>query len=149
MFSRVLAVLIFVIFSLGMLFFFYTNESYELSFKARFYYSISNYEKAYELSKKAAELDWKNKMASSVLIRSEVALRYENYIKQGEEYMAKIRALSAVGIGRADKERIGLMCDIMQTQFDMLGAKGHAPDDLLELAKRSKDSFARLKSELF
>lgn len=149
MLGRILAVLIFVFISLGALFFFYTNQSYGLSFKSRFYYGISNYQQSYDLALKAYELDWKNKMASSLLLRSKAALKYENYIKQGEDYLAKIVAFSSDGVDKSEQKRIELMCDIMIDEFDGLGFKAHTPDELYELAKVMRDNFNKLKAELF
>ncbi|BCX79705.1 hypothetical protein LBC_11670 [Campylobacter sp. 19-13652] len=149
MLSRALAVLIFVFISLGALFFFYTNESYELAFKARFYYSISNYEQSYELARRAYELDWKNKMASSLLLRAGAALKYEAYLKQGNDYSSKILSLGVDGVDKAEEKRIALMCDIMIEQFGDLGSRVHTPDELYEAAEAMRDKFKKLKSALF
>lgn len=150
MFNKILAVLIFIFISLFGLFFFFTSESYKLSFKSGFYYSISNYQQSYDLALKAYKLDWKNKMASSLLVRSDIALNYEKYINQGEEYLSRIRGISAIGVDKTDKKRIELMCDIMIEQFKELHPKKiYTTDELFESAKNMQDNFKRLKSELF
>lgn len=144
-----LAVFIFIFVVLFSAFFFYTDGSYQLSFKSKFYYSISNYKESYELASKAAKLDWKNKMAASLLVKSEIALKYEDYIQQGMDYIQSIGKMSQAGISNEDKGRINLMCDIMIEQFDAIVGKAHAPEDLLLKATQIRDNFKRVKSELF
>lgn len=149
MFSRLLAVLIFIAFVCFGAFFLYFNKSYELSFKAKFYYSISNYQKAYELAKQAYELDWKNKMADGVLKQSILALEYESYLGLALDYKNRIKAMSEAGISKADKARIELMCDVMINSFLNLKTSATLPSELSKRAAKARDDFLKLKNELF
>lgn len=63
--------LIFGVMIAGMIF----NPSYQKSLEARFYYTIGDYNKAYNLAKEAFEQDLYNRMASAVMIQPQTALK--------------------------------------------------------------------------
>ncbi|CAD7287213.1 hypothetical protein [Campylobacter suis] len=130
-------------------FFFATNGSYQLSFKARFYESIGNYEQALQLSKEALSIDAYNKMATATHANATNSLKFVTYISQGNEYLSKIRAMSDKGVSKADRERIKIMCEIMIDDFVTLTSVYTRDDELRQNAKDMYENFLKLKSELF
>jgi tetratricopeptide (TPR) repeat protein len=111
---------------------------------------VGNYEKAYELAKKANDSDSYNKMAFTVLAQSKIALEYVNYIKEGNEYFKKIDKISSKKeYSDADKVRIKLMCEIMLGNYKKLVPTKLTNKDLIKDAKKSRDKFLQLYKELF
>ena len=100
---------IFIIAFFGL--FFYSDNSYKLALEAKFYYESKEYEKAINLSQKALDLDAYNKMASTTLNQSKAAMKFSSYIKNGKEYLERIKKMSQSGVSKADNERIKMMCD--------------------------------------
>lgn len=129
--------------------FFATNSSYQLSFKARFYYEIGEYERARELSSEAVRLDIYNKMAQTILNQSQISIKISDYIKDGESYLERIEQMGRNGVSNADRERIRLMCEVMIDGFLQLPNSPLVKDNLKERAKTIREDFVRLKKELF
>ena len=84
--------------------FFETNGSYQLSFKAKFYYEIGNFDEAFKLSQRALELDNYNKMASTLVNQSKIALKFTAYINDGKKYLQNIKQMSQNEVSNADRE---------------------------------------------
>ena len=129
--------------------FFYSDNSYKLALEAKFYYESKEYEKALNLSQKALDLDIYNKMASTTLNQSKAAMKFNSYIKNGKEYLDRIKKMSQSGVSRADKERIKMMCDVMIEDFESLRNSALLDDELKSEALKMKEAFAKLKNELF
>lgn len=119
-----------------------------MAFKARFYYGIQNYQKSYELAQKAYELDYKNKMAHSVLLRSKVALKYEDYLIQGRQYLNQIEKMSLAGVGKVEIKRIEMICDIMLLHYSQLGEKSLITKELELASEQMAQDFKRIAKEL-
>ena len=138
---------IFIIASFGL--FFYSDNSYKLSLEAKFYYESKEYEKALNLSQKALDLDAYNKMAATTLNQSKAAMKFSSYIKNGKEYLERIKKMSQNGVSKADNERIKMMCDAMIEDFESLRNSALLDDELKSEALKMKEAFAKLKNELF
>lgn len=126
-----------------------TSESYQSSFKAKFYQSIGNYELAHELSQRALELDMYNKQAHAILAQSQNALIIKDYVKQGEEYLAKIRTLSQSTASAGELERVKLMCEIIINEWERISKIKTEDSELSEQAHKIYENFSRLYKELF
>ena len=138
---------IFIIALFGL--FFYSDNSYKLALEAKFYYESKEYEKAINLSQKALDLDVYNKMASTTLNQSKAAMKFSSYIKNGKEYLERIKKMSQNGVSKADNERIKMMCDVMIEDFESLRNSALLDEELKSEALKMKEAFAKLKNELF
>ena len=138
---------IFIIALFGL--FFYSDNSYKLALEAKFYYESKEYEKALNLSQKALDLDIYNKMAATTLNQSKAAMKFSSYIKNGKEYLERIKKMSQNGVNKADNERIKMMCDVMIEDFESLRNSALLDDELKSEALKMKEAFAKLKNELF
>ena len=138
---------IFIIALFGL--FFYSDNSYKLALEAKFYYESKEYEKAINLSQKALDLDAYNKMAATTLNQSKAAMKLSSYIKNGKEYLERIKKMSQNGVSKADNERIKMMCYLMIEDFESLRNSALLDDELKSEALKMKEAFAKLKNELF
>lgn len=138
---------IFIIALFGL--FFYSDNSYKLALEAKFYYESKEYEKAINLSQKALDLDAYNKMPSTTLNQSKAAIKFNSYIKNGKEYLERIKKMSQNGVSKADNERIKMMCDVMIEDFESLKNSALLDEELKSEALKMKEAFAKLKNELF
>ena len=144
-FSIFIAIFIIALFGL----FFYSDNSYKLALEAKFYYESKEYEKAINLSQKALDLDAYNKMAATTLNQSKAAMKFSSYIKNGKEYLDRIKKMSQNGVSKADNERIKMMCDVMIEDFESLKNSALLDEELKSEALKMKEAFAKLKNELF
>ena len=138
---------IFIIALFGL--FFYSDNSYKLALEAKFYYESKEYEKALNLSQKALDLDAYNKMAATTLNQSKAAMKFNSYIKNGKEYLERIKKMSQNGVSKADNDRIKMMCDVMIEDFESLRNSALLDEELKSEALQMKEAFAKLKNELF
>lgn len=138
---------IFIIALFGL--FFYSDNSYKLALEAKFYYESKEYEKALNLSQKALDLDAYNKMATTTLNQSKAATKFSSYIKNGKEYLERIKKMSQSGVSKANNERIKMMCDVMIEDFESLRNSALLDEELKSEALKMKEAFAKLKNELF
>ncbi|MBE9817839.1 hypothetical protein [Campylobacter concisus] len=143
--SIFIAIFLIVLFGL----FFYSDNSYKLALEAKFLYENKEYEKALNLSQKALDIDIYNKMANTVLNQSKAAIKFSSYIKNGKEYLERIKKMSQSSISKADSERIKMMCDVMIEDFDDLKNSALLDSELKNEALNTKEIFVKLKNELF
>ena len=143
--SIFIAIFLIVLFGL----FFYSDNSYKLALEAKFLYENKEYEKALNLSQKALDIDIYNKMANTVLNQSKAAIKFSSYIKNGKEYLERIKKMSQSSVSKADSERIKMMCDVMIEDFDDLKNSALLDNELKNEALNTKESFVKLKNELF
>ena len=143
--SIFIAIFLIVLFGL----FFYSDNSYKLALEAKFLYENKEYEKALNLSQKALDIDIYNKMANTVLNQSKAAIKFSSYIKNGKEYLERIKKMSQSSISKADSERIKMMCDVMIEDFDDLKNSALLDSELKNEALNTKEIFFKLKNELF
>ncbi|MCD8212724.1 MAG: hypothetical protein LUC34_01495 [Campylobacter sp.] len=147
--AKLLAVFLPILIIIASWLFFETDGSYQLSFKAKFYYEIGNFDRSFELSKKALELDSYNKMASTLVNQSKIALKFSAYVKDGENFLEKIKKISQKEVTNADKERIKLMCEIMINGYEQLKNSPLIAKSLKNEAQNMRENFIKLKNELF
>ncbi|WP_103576348.1 hypothetical protein [Campylobacter concisus] len=143
--SIFIAIFLIVLFGL----FFYSDNSYKLALEAKFLYENKEYEKALNLSQKALDIDIYNKMANTVLNQSKAAIKFNSYIKNGKEYLERIKKISQSSVSKADSERIKMMCDVMIDGFDDLKNLALLDSELKNEALNTKEIFVKLKNELF
>ena len=143
--SIFIAIFLIVLFGL----FFYSDNSYKLALEAKFLYENKEYEKALNLSQKALDIDIYNKMANTVLNQSKAAIKFNSYIKNGKEYLERIKKMSQSSVSKADSERIKMMCDVMIEDFDDLKNSALLDNELKNEALNTKEIFVKLKNELF
>ncbi|WP_107686571.1 hypothetical protein [Campylobacter concisus] len=143
--SIFIAIFLIVLFGL----FFYSDNSYKLALEAKFLYENKEYEKALNLSQKALDIDIYNKMANTVLNQSKAAIKFSSYIKNGKEYLERIKKMSQSSVSKADSERIKMMCDVMIEDFDDLKNSVLLDNELKNEALNTKEIFVKLKNELF
>ena len=143
--SIFIAIFLIILFGL----FFYSDNSYKLALEAKFYYESKEYEKAINLSQKALDLDAYNKMAATTLNQSKAAMKFSSYIKNGKEYLERIKKMSQSSVSKADSERIKMMCDVMIEDFDDLKNSALLDNELKNKALNTKEIFVKLKNELF
>jgi len=150
MLSKINLIIFVIVLLGGSLFYFSSNSSYKNSVQARVYYILGNYESAYELATEAYNEDNYNKMANTVMIQSKIALNYENYIKQGNEYLKKIDEISLKKeYTQEDKTRVKFMCEIMIESYDDLKPSTLTDETLQENCKKMQKKFKQLYAELF
>ena len=143
--SIFIAIFLIVLFGL----FFYSDSSYKLTLEAKFLYENKEYEKALNLSQKALDIDIYNKMANTVLNQSKAAIKFSSYIKNGKEYLERIKKMSQSSVSKADSERIKMMYDVMIEDFDDLKNSALLDSELKNEALNTKEIFVKLKNELF
>ena len=143
--SIFIAIFLIILFGL----FFYSDNSYKLTLEAKFLYENKEYEKALNLSQKALDIDIYNKMANTILNQSKAAIKFSSYIKNGKEYLERIKKMSQSSVSKADSERIKMMCDVMIEDFDNLKNSALLDNELKNEALNTKEIFVKLKNELF
>lgn len=143
--SIFIAIFLIVLFGL----FFYSDNSYKLALEAKFLYENKEYEKSLNLSQKALDIDIYNKMANTILNQSKAAIKFSSYIKNGKEYLERIKKMSQNSVSKADNERIKMMCDVMIEDFDNLKNSALLDSELKTEALNTKEIFVKLKNELF
>ncbi len=150
MLSKIKLIIFVLLILLGSFLYFSFNSSYQDSIEARIYYLLGNYKEAYKLAKKAYEKDSYNKMANTILTQSKIALSYEKYIEEGNEYLKKINEISSKkDFSSADKVRIKMMCEIMIESYNDLKSSVLTDDELKKNAHDMQKKFQQLYDELF
>ncbi|HIC43768.1 MAG TPA: hypothetical protein EYO73_05630 [Sulfurimonas sp.] len=125
------------------------NPSYQLSVEAKFHYSMSNYEKAYDLSSEAYEMEPYNRMASSVMVQSKYALRYVDYNQEAQKYLSIIEGYaSQKKISVAEQMRIKMMCDIMIDKHNKMQPTILIDKDLVKESRNHYKKFKKLNENL-
>ena len=125
------------------------NPSYEKSIEAKLYYSIGNYEKAYTLSSEAFELEPYNRMANSVMVQSQYALRYVNYNNEAKQYLSIIRTYAdQEKITLAEQMRIKMMCDIMIEKHEKMQPTILIDEALVIESQKYYEQFVKLHERI-
>ena len=88
-------------------------------------------------------------MAATTLNQSKAAIKFSSYIKNGKEYVERIKKMSQSGVSKADRERIKMMCDVMIEDFESLRNSALLDNALKDEALSTKEVFVKLKNELF
>jgi len=121
--SKLLSLIIAVLFALVALWYFSFSSSYQKSLQARWYYSTGDYEYALKMADEALKMEPYNRMAMTVVTQSRTAMKFVRYNSQAKEYLDKIETIvSKKTIEKSDKIRIKFMCDVMIEQYPYLVA---------------------------
>lgn len=140
-FVTLLAVLI--IFSMAV--YFIINPSYEKSLKAKYYYETGDYKEAYTLAKEAFAIDIYNRMASTVMAQSQIALKYYNYVEDAKKYMKEIDSIAThKNITSSDRAKIKMICNIMIDAYVKLAPSVITDEALVKEAKEYYENFEKL-----
>lgn len=125
------------------------NPSYQKSIEAKLYYSLGNYDKAYILSKEAFDLEPYNRMANSVMVQSQYALRYVNYNKEAEQYLSIIRSYSLQEkISLEQQMRMKMMCDIMIEKHEKMQPTILIDKELVRKSRAYYEQFVKLHEQI-
>jgi hypothetical protein len=129
--------------------YFLVNPSYEKSISARYYYEIGEYDEAYFIAKEAFALNVYNRMASTVMVQSQIALKYVDYINLAEKYMLEINEISLhETVSKADKAKIRIICDIMLGSYVKLAPSVITDKKLVEESAKYYKSFEKLLAKV-
>lgn len=138
------------LFLAAMALYFYLHPSYRLSFEAKIYYTIGDYDSAYEVASKAYAMNEYNTMAFTIKVQSENANRYRDFIKLAREYYAKIEEISQKkDIQKSDKLRIKMLSEVVLQSYKRLNPTRLTDKILVKDAKRYYESFQKLYDNLF
>ena len=111
-------ILFFFIVLLGIILYYFLNDSYRYSLEAKAYYEMGNYSQSYKLAKKAYDLNKYNKMAFTIVTQSKIAKIWKTFNKESEDYFMKINDISnKETITNVDKIRIKMMLEIIMGQY--------------------------------
>ncbi|WP_353661847.1 hypothetical protein [Hydrogenimonas sp. SS33] len=128
----------------GMALFAWTNPSYQKAFEAKWHYFMGEYDEAYRLAKEAYRLDPYNRMALTVMTRTERAEKYLAYIRDGLRYLHAIETIADRSpVSEADRARIKMMCEVMLGRYENLAATPLGDE---ELAERARDIYTKFKT---
>lgn len=134
---------------LSMWLYFSFNPSYQTSFEAKFYYSMGDYKKAYALSSEAYEQEPYNRMARSIMVQSQYALRYVAYNDEAKSYLDKIRAYSEQEkISKEEQLRMKMMCEIMIEKHEKMQPTILIDSALVDEARENYTKFKKLHENL-
>ncbi len=139
-----------MIVTLGTTYFFMFDNSYKESLKARFYYTVGEYDKAYSLSKKVYLKNSYNTMALTIMTQSKIALSYEKYIKNAKKYLKEIQMISSSNkISQKDLIKIKLICEVAMGEYKSLKSSVLNNDTLCDKATKLYKKFEKIYNELF
>ncbi len=125
------------------------NPSYRMAFEAKWFYLTGDYENAYRLAFEAYEMDRYNRMALTVVQQTKVARKYLSYVKEGEAFLRRIEKMVDGGaLGRADRARIAMMCEVMLDRYKTLSATPLTDKALVGRAAKVREEFATLYRSL-
>jgi hypothetical protein len=129
--------------------YFLVNPSYEKSITAKYYYEIGEYDESYFIAKEAFALNVYNRMASTVMVQSQIALKYVDYINLAEKYMLEINEISLhETVSKADKAKIRIICDIMLGSYVKLSPSVITDKKLVVESAKYYKSFEKLLAKV-
>jgi len=111
---------------------------------------MGNYQKAYELAKKAYTLNPYNKMAFSIKTQAQIAKEWQNFINNANDYFKRIEKIANKDIiTKKDKLRVKLMLEILIGEYKTLKQSYLLPKSLKEEAKEKYLKAKKLYEKLF
>jgi len=141
---------LFFILIFGIFLYYFSNESYRLSFEAKAYYEFGEYNKAKELAKQAYNRNRYNTMAFTVLTQSKIAEIWQNYIKESNQYLFEINSISNKDIiTKADKNKIKIILEVMIGEFNNLPKSKLLNQELKIKAKKNYKKAVKLYNGIF
>ena len=143
----------FIIFALvivAILSYYLFNDSYRLSLEAKAYYEFGNYSQAKNLAQKAYKENKYNRMAFTILTQSKIAIKWQNYIKENNEYLFEIESISNKDIiTKADKMKIKIMLEVMIGEFKNLPQSKLLDEKLKQKAEKIYKKAVELYNGIF
>jgi len=125
--------------------YFATHPSYEKSLEAKYYFEVGKYDEAYDLANEAFSMDVYNRMASTVMAQSKIAMKYQKYINQAKKYMDEINAMANQdNISDADRAKIKIMSQIVVDSYVKLAPSIITDKELVDEARKYHDTFEQL-----
>lgn len=129
--------------------YFLINPSYQKSIEAKYYYEMGEYKEAYTLAKEAFSQNHYNRMASTTMVQSKIALHYVNYINQAKEYFKEIQKIAQEeSISDANRAKIKMMSEIVVGSYTKLAPSVVIDSILIQEAKKYHDDFKTLLEKL-
>jgi len=129
--------------------YFLLNPSYEKSIEAKYYFEVGEYEEAYTLAQEAFELDVYNRMASTIMAQSKIALKYVKYIQQAQKFLKEINTIAEQeSISDADRAKIKMMSEIMVDSYVKLTSSVITDKELVQKARHYHDDFEKLLAKV-
>jgi len=111
------------------------NPSYQKSIQAKYYFETGEYKEALLLAKEAFALDIYNRMSSTIMSQSLIALKYTKYIENGRKYITVIEEMANKDfILEKDRAKIRLMCGIMVDSYKKLSSSVITDKELVNTA---------------
>lgn len=125
------------------------HPSYQKSFEARFSYAMGDYDKAYTLAKESFELDSYNRMASTVMAQSQMALKYVRYNELADKYNKEIRRIAAQkSVTPQERAKIKMMSQIIVDSYKKNASTVVLDQELVDRARSNYEQFKMLNDEL-
>ncbi len=148
--NKIIYMSILFIFGLIVSYFFLFSNSYSNSLKARFYYTIGEYNKAYNLSREVYLKNSYNTMALTIMTQSKIAISYKNYIKEAKTYLKEIEKIGDLKhISKKDLIKIKMICEIMMGKYKNLKPSVLGNKELSDQAAKLYKKFENIYNELF
>ena len=108
-------------------------------------YEIGDYKEALSLAKDAFSSDVYNRMASTVMAQSIIAMKYISYIETAKKYKEIINEIATHAVvSDADKAKMRLMCQIMISSYVKLAPSVLTDEELISDAAKYNDEFEKL-----
>ena len=149
MLSKAFLYILSFIFVLIMAIYLFISDSYKLSVEAKYYYTIEHYDMALELSKKSFELDRYNRMASTIMTQSQIAMLFVEYNQQAQKYLDQIAAIiEKEDVTRADKIKIKFICEIMIEKHKKISETVLTQHNLVAQSRAYLDEFKKLHEKV-
>ncbi|MBD3799221.1 hypothetical protein [Sulfuricurvum sp.] len=125
------------------------HPSYQKSLEARFYYMIGEYTHAYERSNEAFLLDPYNRMASTIMAQSTMAMKYVRYNEDARKYKKEIYRIAAQpSISDQERSKIKMMTNIVIDGHGKLASTVVIDRVLIDEANEHYRQFKKLHDEL-
>jgi len=121
------------------------NPSYQKSLQAKYYFETGEYKEALVLAKEAFALDVYNRMSSTIMSQSIIALKYSSYIDEAKKYTEVIEEIANQDfILDKDRAKIRLMCEIMVSSYKKLSPSVVTDKELVNSAGKYYIKFENL-----
>lgn len=125
--------------------YFLINPSYQKSIQAKYYFEMGDYKQALILAKESFSMDVYNRMSSTIMAQSIIALKYVEYVENGKKYMAQINLIATHDvISDADKAKIRMICEIMVDSYIKLAPSVITDKELVMQAATYNSNFEKL-----
>lgn len=125
------------------------SPSYQHSLEAKAYYMMGNYKKALELADLSYKEDRYNRMASTILTQSKLAMEYVTYLEDAKNYLLQIKALSEKPyVEKADKIRMKFMTEIMIERYPKLTPTVMIDTDLKKAVKAEYEALKAIHEKI-